>query len=187
MLRIKQFASACLLASAAFSPLAHAQLYPGSRPMGWGNIGAGETFYQSVTFTVWGAPSLPTAEPRFVDLVAQASAAMSTSLHNPVFLTGVWLTSTDNSVSYGGAFSDTGAGSLAASYTRLAEGDYRVHFQGFSVEPPPEIHALIYEWSYQVSASVASPAPEPADLAMLAMGLAGVAVWSRRRARHAPA
>lgn len=187
MSRINRLAAACVLASAAIAPAAHAQLYPGSKPMGWGNIGAGDTFYQSVSFTVWGGPSLPTAEPRFVDLVAQAGAAMSTSPNNPVFLTGVWLTSADNSVTYGGAFSESGAGSLAASYTRLAEGDYRAHFQGFSVEPPPEIHALIYEWSYQVSASVASPAPEASDLAMLAMGLAGVAAWSRRRARHTPA
>jgi len=187
MFRINRFAAACVLASAAIAPAAHAQLYPGSKPLGWGNIGAGETFYQSVAFTVWGGPSLPTSETRFVDLVAQASAAMSTSPNNPVFLTGVWLTSTDNTVAYGGAFSESGAGFLAASYTRLAEGDYRVHFQGFSVDPAPDNFGAIYEWSYQVRASVASPAPEASDLAMLAMGLAGVAAWSRRRAYQATA
>lgn len=187
MSRINRLAAACVLASAAIAPAAHAQLYPGSKPMGWGNIGAGQTFYQSVAFTVWAEPSPPTSETRFVDLVAQASAAMSTSPNNPVFLTGVWLTSTDNTVPYGGAFSESGAGFLAASYTRLAEGSYRVHFQGFSVEPPPDVNSLIYEWSYQVRASVASPAPEASDLAMLVMGLAGVAAWSRRRARRAAA
>nr|WP_315196934.1 hypothetical protein [uncultured Aquabacterium sp.] len=187
MSRINRLAAACVLASAAIAPAAHAQLYPGSKPMGWGNISAGQTFYQSLIFDVWGAPSPPTSEIRFVDLVANAGSVISSSSGNQVFMTGVWLTSADNSVSYGGAFADSGAGSLTATYSNLAEGRYRVHFEGFSNPPTPEPLATVYEWGYIVTASVASPAPEASDLAMLAMGLAGVAAWSRRRARRAAA
>jgi MYXO-CTERM domain-containing protein len=63
------------------------------------------------------------------------------------------------------------------TFTGLAGGSYSLAVSGY-VQGSPSF--LGGSYSGRVSA-VASPAPEPADMALTLMGLAGVAFWVRRR------
>lgn len=63
------------------------------------------------------------------------------------------------------------------TFSGLAGGSYSLAVSGY-VQGSPSILGGAY--SGTVSA-VASPAPEPADMALTLMGLAGVAFWVRRR------
>lgn len=75
------------------------------------------------------------------------------------------------------------------SFAALNGGNYRLAVSGavtptFIYSPDQTSNGLIASYTLTTSsssASVAAPVPEASDLAMTALGLAGVAFWARRR------
>lgn len=169
---------------------AHADLYPGSQPMGWGNIRGGtpsanepDAFYRDVGFYIgWGNSPVATSE-RFTDISGAVGSVARFGSLSPYEFTGVELYS-------------LGTGSLLSSYSfapgsdqgtftfeRLLEGAYSIRFLGKSI-PSPDGWWPVNEWQYSFGAqasAVASPAPEASQLAMSVVGLAAVVAWARRK------
>ncbi len=69
------------------------------------------------------------------------------------------------------------------SFSNLSAGDYKLAVTGFVTLG--DNRSASYAGTIHTTASVASPAPEPADLALTAMGLAGVGLMLRRARKAA--
>lgn len=106
------------------------------------------------------------------------------SLNKDVVLTSLLLTNTSFSALYGYDLSIPYDGSTNTySFSGLSAGTYKLSVTGF-VTPGYNASAS-YAGTIRTTASVASPAPEPADLALTMMGLAGVGVLLRRSRKAA--
>lgn len=168
--------------------LAQADLTPGSRPMGAGNLFGGMplssdpgSFYREHSFYLrWQDDAIAPGD-RFSDISGYVGNVWrSSSGDTPYLFSGVEL------YSGGGLLARYGpgpsSGRLDFTFSRLLEGSYTLRFVGSSVAPPPGEFWLVNQWQYAFGA-VASPAPEPSQWALAALGLAAVGWWSRRARR----
>lgn len=165
---------------------AHADLSPGSGTIGAGNLHGGQSydqepgsFYRDKGFYIgWGnSPVAPS--DRFTDIVGEVSTVwQSASGLSPYLFTSVELYSVGGTMPTSTYSFDQGSARLDFTFNNLLEGAYTLRFIGHSVENPDGWWP-VNEWQYSFSA-VASPAPEASGLALSAIGLAAVVLWSRR-------
>lgn len=169
--------------------VAHAQadLSPGSRPIGAGNLRGGMSyaqepgsFYRDQGFFIgWGSSPVSPSD-RFTDIVGQVGSVwQSSSGLTPYLFTSVELYSAASSGPVSTYSFDPGSARLNFTFSHLLEGAYTLRFIGHSVDNPDGFWP-VNEWAYSFSA-VASPAPEASQLALSAMGLVAAVLWSRRR------
>ncbi len=104
---------------------------------------------------------------------------------NDVVLTSIILGNAGFSQYYGVDLSIPKDGSLNTfSFASLAAGTYKLAVTGYVTGSESGRTSASYSGVIRTNASVASPAPEPADLALTLMGLAGVGFMLRK---HRPA
>jgi hypothetical protein len=155
-----------------------------------GTLGAtdttfGNTFYQSTTsfldtytFTIAnsGAVSGTTSDGSYVNALL--------SFDKDVVLTALILGNTTFSTWNGVDLSIPYDGTTNTfSFTGLAAGTYSLAVTGYVTVG--DNSSASYTGTIRTTASVASPAPEPADLALTAMGLTGVGLLLRRARKAA--
>jgi hypothetical protein len=126
------------------------------------------TDYYTFTIAASGDVSGTTTDTNYSFFVSKDVALKSLTLTTASSSTALYVDTTANSF----------------TFTGLVAGDYKLAVQG-SVSTP--FLGIAPSGSYSgtikaVASSVASPAPEPADLALTLVGLAGVGVLVRRRA-----
>lgn len=190
MSKLINLVGACAIFVLSAQSYAFRDLGPNAGSQGWGNIGGGSPsgFEWNHGFGIrWTDSPIPTTD-QFVDVLGTVGASsVLADGRSPYVFTGVRLTSADGLKTYGMVNVDE-TSRIDFTFGQLAEGAYLMTFFGRSVPlgADQDFGWPVAEWSYSFRA-IASPAPEASDLAMLAMGLAGVAAWSRRRARRAAA
>lgn len=166
---------------------AQADLGPGSRPIGAGNLRGGMayaqepgSFYRDQGFFIGWGNSPVSPSDRFTDIVGQVGSVwQSSSGLTPYLFTSVELYSAGSSGPLSTYSFDPGSARLNFTFSHLLEGAYTLRFVGHSVDNPDGFWP-VNEWAYSFSA-VASPAPEASQLALSAMGLVAAVLWSRRR------
>ncbi len=134
---------------------------------------------------VWADASVP-AYQRFIDLTGSVGSLSTRDGLGPFMFTRVSLLSGDGQTTYYSFQAEPqGKPTFDFTFAHLAEGTYQLKFEGgYLASPAPEGWG-VNEWGYSAKA-VASAAPEASDLAMLVVGLGGVA-WMVRRQQGAPA
>lgn len=170
-----------------FHAAAHADLSPGSGLIGAGNLYGGQSyaqepgsFYRDQGFFIGWGNSPVSPSDRFTDIVGQVSSvwqSASTGL-TPYLFTSVELYSAGGAAPVSTYSFDPGSARIDFTFTNLLEGAYTLRFIGHSVESPDGWWP-VNQWQYSFGA-VASPAPEPSQIALSVLGLAAVAFWSRR-------
>lgn len=101
------------------------------------------------------------------------------SFDKDVTLTSLVLGNTSFSALYGADLTISPFGQTNTfGFNGLAAGTYKLAVSGFVT--PGDNKSASYTGTIRTTASVASPAPEPADLALTVMGLAGVGMMLRR-------
>ncbi|MCH8179248.1 MAG: FxDxF family PEP-CTERM protein [Proteobacteria bacterium] len=149
-----------------------------------GQLGAadttfGNTFYRSTSFTDYYTFSIAT--PGTVSGTTSDGDLFSAflSFSKDVVLNALVLTNTAVNALYGFDVAIPVDGSTNTfSFANLSAGSYTLLAAG--TVTLGETPSASYTGTIRTTASVASPAPEPADLALTAMGLAGVALMLRR-------
>jgi len=106
------------------------------------------------------------------------------SFDKDVTLTSLILGNTSFSALYGADLTISPFGQTNTfGFNGLAAGTYKLAVSGFVT--PGDNKSASYTGTIRTTASVASPAPEPADLALTVMGLAGVGLMLRRSRKAA--
>jgi len=192
MRKLTQWSGVALLAMAASvgqaEPfyLANGASLPGATTIGEGNssYGINQSAFQVLrSFDVkWADTSVPVSQ-RFIDLSGSIGSLTSENGVGPFMFTGASLLSGDGQTTYYSLQAGPdGKPVLDFTFAHLAEGSYKLKFEGKYVPNTTPEGWSVTEWSYSAKA-VASAAPEASDLVMLTMGLAGVGLMVRRR-RH---
>lgn len=185
---------ALAVAVASVNPLAHAlgDLSPGSGLVGAGNLagGPGDSpvpggFSLDHAFIInWGDSPVAPGD-RLTDIVGQVHSYQTSYVTglSPFEFTAIELLNDGGTQVLQRHFFVHGEDQIDFTFARLLEGSYRIRFFGQANPMPPDGWAVA-EWTYSFQA-VASPAPEPHDLAMAALGLSAVGFWVRRKGRAA--
>ena len=156
-------------------------------PMNGGNLSIypeGQQFKHDVDFGIfWFGEDLPPADQRFTDLSGMVGSVDAPGDLWPFLFDKVELTSKDGSTVFGSHSLAQAVPSIEFSFKHVLAGkDYRLSFYGKAADRPqdPGFMWPVREWQYNVGA-VVSQAPEPSEWAMLAVGVAVVGLWTKRR------